>query len=229
MFPVCWRLVWFHESIPKTCVRLLAPVGSVVEIPWSQFPWSKTTDTGASWAFAPWWILREKSGVKMSSTMSNMPWRIGFLRTDSPFRCLNQGICRGFEYPNLKFAKWIHNCLNSWTCMCPRWSLSVSACMSPRWSLSVSNWVADSILGSYKKHRSMSTWSSWQGVCNIHFQASIGHFSKPLSWQDYPADPKAMKIVTKILEKNPEVTSFECYAIAREAGELVQVGEVTAD
>lgn len=38
-----------------------------------------------------------------------------------------------------------------------------------------------------------------------------------------------MKIVTKILEKNPEVTSFECYAIAREAGELVQVGEVTAD
>ena len=23
------------------------------------------------------------------------------------------------------------------------------------------------------KHRSMSTWSSWQGVCSIHFQASI--------------------------------------------------------
>ena len=38
-----------------------------------------------------------------------------------------------------------------------------------------------------------------------------------------------MKIVTKILEKNPEVTSFECYAIAREAGQLLQVGEVTTE
>ena len=213
---------WFGvSSLLEGCmvprVNLLAPVGSVVEIPWSQFPWSKTTDTGASWAFAPWWILREKSGVKMSSTMSNMPWRIGFLRTDSPFRCLNQSICRGFDYPNLKFSNWIQNCLNTWTCMRPRWSLSVSECMSPRWSLSVSNWVADSILDSYINTE----------ACLPEVRGRV--FATFIWWQDYPADPKAMKIVTKILEKNPEVTSFECYAIAREAGELVQVGEVTVD
>jgi len=46
----------------------------------------------------------------------------------------------------------------------------------------------------------------------------VQHALKNRILEDYPADPKAMKIVTKILEKNPEVTSFECYAIAREAG-----------
>lgn len=106
--------------------------------------------------------------------------------------------------------------------------------MCPRWSLSVSDWVADSILDSYINTEACLPEVRGKGVCNIHFQASIDTSGKPLSWQyiwwqDYPADPKAMKIVTKILEKNPEVTSFECYAIAREAGELVQVREVTAD
>jgi hypothetical protein len=36
--------------------------------------------------------------------------------------------------------------------------------------------------------------------------------------QDHAADPKAMKVVTKILEQNPTFTSSECHAVAKEAG-----------
>eukprot|EP00435_Cladocopium_sp_Y103_P000370 s3897_g1.t1 len=39
-----------------------------------------------------------------------------------------------------------------------------------------------------------------------------------LDLPDHAADPKAMKVVTKILEQNPTFTSSECHAVAKEAG-----------
>lgn len=46
----------------------------------------------------------------------------------------------------------------------------------------------------------------------------VQHALKNRVLEDHAADPKAMKVVTKILEQNPTFTSSECHAVAKEAG-----------